>query len=403
MCIRDRYQDAVAEGSSLAEEAISNVRIVKSFSSEEKEISHYFKQIMKTYAVGKKNSVLYASVLAVFATVGNGSILLVIWYGGEMVLDGEITPGDLASFMIYTISIAILSASLAAVFGNVLTSVGACHRIFEIMDYEPKIKHEGGEKLVNFRGDIKLENVNFSYPTKSNVQTLKNVSLQIKSGEVVAVVGQSGSGKSTIVSLLERFYDVSEGRLLVDGVNIKELDITWLHQNVGYVAQEPTLFSGTIEENITYGVEIYTKEDIDRVARMANAYDFINNTQQFPSGLQTVVGERGVKLSGGQKQRIAIARALMKRPKVLIFDEATSALDAESEHQVQQAIDTIIQEGNITMIIIAHRLSTIINCKRILVMQNGELKEEGNHKELLDRDGVYKALIERQMKGYEAI
>eukprot|EP01016_Furgasonia_blochmanni_P008219 TRINITY_DN1330_c0_g1_i2.p1 TRINITY_DN1330_c0_g1~~TRINITY_DN1330_c0_g1_i2.p1 ORF type:complete len:215 (-),score=48.74 TRINITY_DN1330_c0_g1_i2:147-791(-) len=209
-----------------------------------------------------------------------------------------------------------------------------------------------------------------------------------------------GSGKSTIISLIERFYDTQSGRILFDGVDLKTLDLRFLHQAIGLVAQEPSLFSGTIEENITYGIKDYTQEDLDQITKLAHAYDFIHNKQMFPQGYKTVVGERGVKLSGGQKQRIAIARALMKRPKVLIFDEATSALDAESEYQVQTAIDGLIHSGHVTMIIVAHRLSTIINCQRILVMQQGSFVEEGTHPQLLAKNGVYKALVERQVQGF---
>jgi len=213
-------------------------------------------------------------------------------------------------------------------------------------------------------------------------------------------VGSSGSGKSSIISLIERFYDVSKGQILVDGENIKDLDLRWYHDHIGYVSQEPSLFSGTIEENITYGLENYTQADVEKALKLANAFDFVMNLAMFPQGLKTMVGDRGIKLSGGQKQRIAIARALIKNPKILIFDEATSALDADSEFQVQQAIDGLIKEGNKTVIIIAHRLSTIINCPRIVVIQNGKIAEEGTHAQLLHRNGVYKALIERQLSGY---
>eukprot|EP01017_Pseudomicrothorax_dubius_P042072 TRINITY_DN6819_c0_g6_i1.p1 TRINITY_DN6819_c0_g6~~TRINITY_DN6819_c0_g6_i1.p1 ORF type:complete len:268 (+),score=68.06 TRINITY_DN6819_c0_g6_i1:456-1259(+) len=260
----------------------------------------------------------------------------------------------------------------------------------------------GGEKPENLEGHITLEGVTFRYPLKDDVTVLKEVEIDIKKGDVIGLVGSSGSGKSTIVSLIERFYDPSEGRVLIDGRDLKDLDLTWVHKHIGYVAQEPSLFSGTIEENITYGVECYTQEQLDDAAKMANAYDFIHNEDQFPLGYKTLVGHKGIQLSGGQKQRVAIARALMKNSSVLIFDEATSALDAESEYQVQSAIENIMRAGHKTMIIIAHRLSTILNCKRILVLQNGRLVEEGSHEQLLSRNGAYKSLIERQIGSFNS-
>jgi len=276
-------------------------------------------------------------------------------------------------------------------------------QVFELMDYKSKVNSSGGKTNSDFKGKIEIKGVNFNYPTKAEVLVMDNVNLKIDSGDVVAFVGASGSGKSTIVSLIERFYDVNSGVISIDGEDLKDVDLRWYHNNIGYVSQEPSLFSGTIEENVTYGLTEYGKDDIDKALKMAHAYDFVMNEKQFPQGLQTVVGERGVKLSGGQKQRIAIARALIKDPKILIFDEATSALDAESEFQVQQAIDTLIKEGNKTVIIIAHRLSTIINCPRILVVQSGRIVEEGTHRELLDKNGIYKALIERQLSGFNVV
>ena len=204
-------------------------------------------------------------------------------------------------------------------------------------------------------------------------------------------------GKSTIVQLLERFYDLTQGELLIDHINIKNYNVNYLRRNIGFVAQEPVLFSGTIEQNIAYGVELYTFQDLNKAAELANALQFIQDQSLFPQGFGTLVGERGTKLSGGQKQRIAIARALMKKPKILIFDESTSALDAESEFQVQSSIDTLMEKMDITCIVIAHRLSTIINCKRILVMSGGKVIEEGGHNELIEKKGFYYNLIQKQI------
>jgi len=287
---------------------------------------------------------------------------------------------------------------------------------------------ENGVKL-SITGKISLENVSFSYPTKHEVEILSRININIIPGEKIAIVGSSGSGKSTIVSLLQRFYDCTHGQVSYDNINIKYFNIENLHQQIGFVAQEPTLFSGTIKDNILYGLlqnsigiqeETHKKSSdsninlmenqeekdlmnkINNAIKLANAYDFINDTRKFPDGLNTVVGERGVQLSGGQKQRVAIARALIKNPKILIFDEATSALDSESEFQVQQAINRLMDKGDTTMIIIAHRLSTIINCDRILVMKNGEIVEEGNHRQLLSLNGYYKTLVERQISSFSS-
>ena len=232
---------------------------------------------------------------------------------------------------------------------------------------------------------------------------LTNINITVQSGEKIAIVGSSGSGKSTIVSLLERFYDCGSGEISFDGIDLKRFNLENLHQQIGFVSQEPTLFSGTIKDNIIYGLDKYDTEMINKATQLANAYDFINDSKKFPNGLETVVGERGIQLSGGQKQRIAIARALIKNPKILIFDEATSALDSESEFQVQEAINSLMDKGDTTIIIIAHRLSTIINCDRILVMKNGAVVEEGNHNNLLSLNGYYKFLIEKQISSFTEI
>eukprot|EP01017_Pseudomicrothorax_dubius_P008205 TRINITY_DN12672_c0_g2_i7.p1 TRINITY_DN12672_c0_g2~~TRINITY_DN12672_c0_g2_i7.p1 ORF type:complete len:572 (-),score=107.99 TRINITY_DN12672_c0_g2_i7:59-1774(-) len=394
------YQDALAEGSIVAEEAISNIRTVKTFSSEELESLNYETKMKRNADLGQKKSFLWGGFQGMIALIANGGLVVVLYFGGKMVLNGEMTTGDMGSFIIYAVTIGISSAASAAVFGEVVTSLAACERVFEILDYRAKIPCSGGQRLDTFKGEVSLRNVEFRYPTKKDVTVLKSLDMTIRQGEVVAIVGSSGSGKSSIINIIERLYDVDSGDILFDGVSLKTLDLNWLHKNIGYVAQEPTLFSGTIEENIAYGLSGYTKDELDLAAKLANAFDFIHNKEQFPKGYETVVGEKGIKLSGGQKQRVAIARALIKRPKILIFDEATSALDAESEYLVQSAIDTIIQNTNTTVIIIAHRLSTIINCGRILVMSNGRIVEEGKHQELVAMNGVYKALIERQLSGY---
>ncbi|KAM3142187.1 hypothetical protein pb186bvf_005596 [Paramecium bursaria] len=247
-------------------------------------------------------------------------------------------------------------------------------------------------------GSIQFQNVFFQYPS-SIVQVLQALDFSINPGEYVAFVGGSGSGKSTIIQLIERFYDPQEGNIYLDNLNIKQFKLKDLRRQIGLVSQETYLFEGTIQSNIIYGTDNYSQEDFDWATKASGVQSFVNNKDQFPNGFKTFVGEHGFTLSGGQKQRIAIARALIKRPKILIFDEATSALDAESEYQVQCAIDQLVKQEkkSITIIIIAHRLSTIVNCNRIFVLQTGTVVEMGTHQELLQRDGIYRQLVERQM------
>ena len=399
--IQKQYQDAIAATNNVAAEAFGNIRVVKAFSTEEKEKSFYLGRLNFSYLLGRKKSRVRGLFMGFVSMLSFSGIVGIVWYGGKLVLRDEITPGELSSFMIYSITLSGAIGAIAHVFDKVSVAIGACEKLFSIIDYKPKIRNNVGKKLQPFTGNIELRHVEFEYPTKSGVKVLKDMSLNIKPGDVVAVVGASGSGKTSLVSVIERFYEAQGGGVYIDGVNLKDLDLRWYHENIGYVSQEPSLFSGTIEENITYGVHGYTSEQLEQAMKMANAAEFIKNRAMFPEGTKTIVGERGIKLSGGQKQRVAIARALIKNPKILIFDEATSALDAESEHLVQTAIDGLIKDRSKTVIIIAHRLSTVINCPRILVMKEGQIVEEGNHNELLEKNGIYKALIERQLAGLQ--
>jgi len=397
--ISKKYQAQIAECTVVATEAIYNIRVVKSFSSEDKEERFYRDKMEVAFNIGKRKALWNGFFNSIVGFLGNGAILFVLWYGGRLVFDGELTPGQLASFVLYTITIAMAAMNLSYTVNKMVSATAACERVFEIFDHKPKINYKGGEVLENNSWEIEFKNVDFKYPSKENILVFKNLNLKIAPGEKVAIVGASGSGKSSLVCLLERFYDVTNGQININGVNIKAIDLRCLHSNIGYVSQEPLLFSGSIEENITYGCGSYSPESLDDVLKQANAYEFIYDKVMFPSGLKTVVGEKGVRLSGGQKQRIAIARAIMINPKVLIFDEATSALDAESEAQVQKAIDNLTQKEQMTLIIIAHRLSTVVNCPRIMVMQHGRVVEEGNHRDLITREGPYKLLITRQIQG----
>lgn len=393
-----QISDAVAEANCLANEAFQNIRIIKSFSSENKEYSLYKKKLKNTYNL-EFSSLMDSSFESFIRNIlAYGGLILMIWLGGSMVIEGKVTTGDLSAFIFCVKNLSSAFNSIDKVIKRFAISLGACENIFEILDYEPKIKSnfDTGITKESFKGDIVFQNLTFAYPSKRDVSVLNNISIDIKNGDTVALVGSSGSGKSTFINLLERFYDVDNGSILIDGVDIKEYDLRWLHQQIGYVPQEPAMFSGTIRDNITYGVTDYEESALEEAIRLANA-DFVYNEKLFPLGLKTSVGEKGSKLSGGQRQRLAIARALIKNPKILIFDEATSALDAESEHQVKKAVNALMKRGGKTVIMIAHRLSTIVSCKRILVFSEGQVVEEGNHQELLEKGGLYKSLVERQL------
>jgi len=392
------YQDIMAEGSIIAEECFSNIRTVKAFSTEEEETAHFQSVNKKAYTVAIKKVIMNAAYRASTHLIINSGVLGVLWYGGYCVIQGTLSSGQLVSFLIYANDYTDTASSISACISSIVSAAGVAEGLFKIMDYKPKITSKTDGIIADFEGNIEFKNANFAYPSSPDVKVLDNFNLNIKSGEVLAICGGSGGGKSTVITLLERFYDVGSGFILINNRNIKDYDLKQLHRRIGYVSQEPVLFSGTIEENITYGVTSYRKGDLLKVCKWANALDFITDKESFPLGFTTLVGEKGLKLSGGQKQRIAIARALMKDPKILIFDEATSALDAEAEHQVQTAIDLLMKKGDLTMIIIAHRLSTIVKCQRIIVLGKGKIEEEGDHESLWRLGGSYKSLIERQME-----
>jgi ABC-type multidrug transport system fused ATPase/permease subunit len=305
------------------------------------------------------------------------------------------TIGKLISFILYTTFIAAAAGGLGELYGQIQKTLGASERIVEILDSEDEIQKsaENGTLISDpVAGFIEFRKVNFSYPSRPEIPVLSNLDFTIKPGQKVALVGQSGAGKSTIVQLLMRFYDRNQGEIRLDGNPLEKVDLQHLRKNIGIVPQEVLLFGGTIEENIRYGKPSASLDEIKVAAEKANAWQFI---QSFPDGLQTVVGERGVKLSGGQRQRIAIARAILKNPSILVLDEATSSLDSESETLVQQALDRLME--NRTTIIIAHRLATVRKADRIFVIQGGRITEEGTHQELIESDhGLYSRLVRMQ-------
>ncbi|KAJ3227468.1 Multidrug resistance protein 1 [Clydaea vesicula] len=394
--LQELFQNKLADSSSL--EVISQIRTVRSFAKEQYSLTQYTKEIAKIQRIAKLSAIFMGAV----GFFPQAALALVLYYGGILVMRNEITGGLLTSFLMYTLSLAICFGALSSLWGDFMQCIGSSQRIFELIDDKiPKIGTSGGITLTNFKGKISFKNVSFVYPTRKDAPVLKGLNLDLEPGKILALVGPSGQGKSTVMSLILRFYDPVEGDILLDDrLNLRNTDLEWYRGEIGLVSQEPVLFSGTIRENIAYGWNrkdrLPLDEEIFEAAKKANAHEFV---QAFPEGYNTIVGERGVRLSGGQKQRLAISRAFLLNPKILLLDEATSALDAESEHLVQEAIDRAMIGR--TVVVIAHRLSTVVNADKIALIENGVVVESGKHKELMGRDenGKYKKLVNRQMQG----
>jgi ABC-type multidrug transport system fused ATPase/permease subunit len=388
-----KTQDKLAEANVIVEESFQSASVVKSFTNEIFEINRYSKavnEVVNTALHGARYRSLFVSFI-IFVVFGG--IVAVGWYGAKLVQVNEITTGELFSFVLYTSFIGFSIAGLGDIYSQLQRSIGASERILDILheDDEAEINEAPPLKL---QGKISFENVSFAYPTRSELTVLKQLNFSIAPGEKVALVGQSGSGKSTIINLLMRFYPIQQGAIKADSQDIYNFNLTSYRNNIGIVPQEVILFGGTIFENIAYGKPGASADEVRKAAQQANALEFV---ERFPDKFDTVVGERGVKLSGGQRQRIAIARAILKNPAILILDEATSSLDAQSEVLVQQALETLM-EGR-TTIIIAHRLSTIKKVDRIFVIKEGMLAETGSHAELTQLDnGIYSNLLKLQLQ-----
>lgn len=390
-------QDELAKTNVIVEETLQSISSVKSFTSELFELARYKKTLKNSIDLAIKGSVYRGAFFSFIILALFGSIVAIMWYGANLVQSGDMMPGELVSFVLITIFIGGSIAGLGDLIGQVQKAIGSSERILEILGEESEQEISELKELTPVKGDIRYNNVEFSYPTRTDVTVLKDLSLQIDAGKKIALVGHSGAGKSTIAQLLMKFYTPQEGHISIDGKNISDFELQALRQNIGIVPQEVILFGGTIQENISYGKPTASVEEIREAARKANALQFI---EEFPEGLDTVVGERGVKLSGGQRQRIAIARAILKDPSILILDEATSSLDAESEHLVQQALETLMLGR--TTIIIAHRLATIRQVDTIFVLKSGEIVESGSHEELLAyENGVYSNLVRLQLEPTE--
>jgi ATP-binding cassette, subfamily B, bacterial len=384
-------QDKLAEANVIVEESFQSISVVKAFTNERFESNRYFLSIRQVMDLALKAGRYRALFISFVVSVMFAGIVGVGWYGAYLIQSNSITPGNLFSFIMYTAFIGFSIAGLGDIFAQIQRSIGSSERVLELLN-EPAESNDqpGGLKL---KGEIEFRNISFSYPTRPEFEVLKNLSFRIRPGEKVALVGQSGSGKSTIINLLMRFYSLTYGVIKADGRDILDYGLQSYRGNLGIVPQEVILFGGTIYENIAYGKPGASHDEIREAARRANALDFI---ESFPERFDTVVGERGVKLSGGQRQRVAIARAILKDPAILILDEATSSLDAKSELLVQQALEKLM-EGR-TTIIIAHRLSTIKKVDRIFVIQEGRLAEVGTHAELSVTDnGIYSNLLKLQL------
>ena len=390
-----KTQDKVAESQVIVEETLQGISNVKAFANEWYEIQRYknkIKEIVKIAIKGGQYRGYFASfiILCLF-----GCVVAVVWYGITLTIKGEVEGvGDLISFVLYTTFIGASFGGIAEMYAQIQKAVGATERVFELLEETPEAINANprASPIEKIKGTVSFKNVAFSYPSRQEVEVLKDVNFNAEFGQKIAIVGPSGAGKSTISSLLLRFYDITSGEILVDGKNIYDYDLENLRGNMSIVPQDVILFGGTIRENIAYGKPDATDEEIMLAAKQANALNFVEG---FPEKFETLVGERGVKLSGGQRQRIAIARALLKNPSILILDEATSSLDSESEKLVQEALE-VLMEGR-TSIIIAHRLSTIRNADKILVLDNGKITEEGTHQELINlENGIYKNLSNLQ-------
>ncbi|XP_075244761.1 ATP-dependent translocase ABCB1-like isoform X2 [Convolutriloba macropyga] len=390
---QSKEQKNYAEASGIAEETLSSMRTVAAFCKQRYHLEKYGVKLRLTKMIGIKKSLFFGLSLGCVFIVMFSSYALAFWYGPRLIAAGEL---DVSGMMTAFFSVLIGAMSIGNAFpglNDIAMCKGAAAFLIAVNKRKPPIDcfDESGVKPSTVKGKISFRNINFWYPTRPDVQVLKKVSFDVNQGETVALVGHSGCGKSTCVSMVQRFHNPTEGEVTLDGVDLRSINIQWLRRQIGLVSQEPVLFGYTIAENIAFGREGATLDDIERAAKMANAHDFIMN---FENGYDTDVGERGTQLSGGQKQRIAIARALIRDPSILLLDEATSALDTESEKVVQDALNKA-SKGR-TTIVIAHRLSTIRNATKIIAFENGVIKEEGNHDQLMALDGVYAGLVRKQ-------
>ncbi len=379
-------QDKLATSTTILEENISCIQVVKSFVRSKLENERFGNAVEDSFQSAKKRVIISSFFGPSIGFIAFSTSLILLWYGGREVILGEISPGELIAFILYATIIAGPMGSFARLYARMQEGVGASKRVFEILAMEGEVRDlPNAQALPRIEGKVELDDIHFHY--RDDQEVIQGISFTVEPGQTIPLVGPSGAGKSTLVQLLHRFYDPIKGEIRIDGFPLKSVQQSSYWQQIGIVPQETILFGGTILENIEYAKPGVTKEEVIKAAKAANAHNFIMET---PEGYETVVGEKGIRLSAGQRQRIAIARAILKNPRILILDEATSALDNESELLIQEALERLM-EGR-TSFIIAHRLSTIHNAERIIVMDNGKVIESGNHTQLMEKEGMYHKL-----------
>ncbi len=383
-------QGRIADITSLLQETISGIRVVRSFARESHEVKRFENENQRNFRAVMRATKLTSLLSPMVEFSAAIAVTVILWYGGYSVVTGVISAGSLIAFLIYAINLSNPVKRLSQVYGNIQKAMAAGDRVFAILDTEPTVKEKPNAKpLPEVTGQVEFDHVSFSYDGEKNAIT--DLNLNVDPGQIIAIVGPSGAGKTTVANLLPRFYDVTEGALRIDGTDVRDVTFQSLREQIGLVPQDTMLFNATVKDNILYGRLDATDDEVYAAAKAANALEFID---KLPEGMQTMVGERGNSLSGGQRQRIAIARAILKNPKILILDEATSALDTESEKLVQEALERLMKGR--TAFVIAHRLSTIKNADRIVVLKQGRIEEFGTHEQLLDRDGLYSHLYSVQ-------
>lgn len=388
-------QESLAKANHVATETFSSIKTVRSFANEAGETERYQRSLQDTYTLNKKEAAAYAASTWTNSMSSLALKVSILYYGGMLVTRGDVSSGDLVSFVLYELQFSSAVEVLMSYYPHVKQAIGASEKIFEYVDREPQVPPEGSLAPEALEGHLQFKNVTFAYPNKEKA-ALKDLSFELKPGKITALVGLSGAGKSTCVSLLERFYQPQAGRILLDGQPLTSYKDKYLHNKISVVSQEPVLFARSVRQNIKYGCEDVSDEEMYAAAKRANAHKFIS---ELPNGYDTDAGEKGGQVSGGQKQRIAIARALIRQPRILVLDDATSNLDTESEHLVHQAL---LKDTNCcTVLLIAHKMSSVEKASHIVVLKEGEVHEEGSHDELMKISGFYAELVEKQNKSFQ--